>query len=187
MFITSGSRSYITFNVTPAVSELCVTIHGPHTTGTYGCNSRCIVRVHVTESFLSSTVNYSATTELFSWIHLVSYYMLSQSASSILCDSKKRSKSVIVFLFVSIVCLKFIWHLYLIRMFKQMSWSLCYSIQIHVILHNLDYIYICLFVRALYRVISSCQHRHISLADKYLSSYIFNYILNKAFFTTYKL
>lgn len=56
----------ITFIVTPAVSELCVTIYGPHTAGTLGCNSSYIVRVHVTESFLSSTVNYSATTELFS-------------------------------------------------------------------------------------------------------------------------
>jgi hypothetical protein len=135
------SRSYITFIATPAVSEMCVTIHGPNTAGTYGCNSRCFVRVRVTQCFLSSAVNYSATTELFSWIHLVSYYMLSQSALSILCDPKKRSKSVIVFLFVNIVCLKFIWHLYLIRMFKLMSRSLRYSIQIHVILHTLGYIY----------------------------------------------
>jgi hypothetical protein len=114
------------------------TTHGLDTAGTYGCNSHCFVRVHVTRSFLSSTVNYSATTELFSWIHLVSYYTLSQSAYSILCDSKRRSKSVIVFLFVNNVCLKFIWHLYFIWMFKLTWRSVRYSIQIHVLVHTPD-------------------------------------------------
>jgi len=35
--------------------------------------------------------------------------------------------------------------------------------------------------------LQSCQQTHISHADKYLNCYIFNYILNKAFFTIYKL
>lgn len=53
--------------------------------------------------------------------------------------------------------------------------------------------FVCLFVRAyvpacvILSDLHSCQHRHISHVDKYLNSYIFNYILNKAFFMKYKL